>query len=85
VVTPSEIVDQLEQDLMTIAINMTHEIPLTETKRRVFLTQVKKYVRHLSAAYCDPSECLCRKWIIKRKGRYAQQAVEYGRILRGVK
>lgn len=84
-VTPSEIVDELEQDLMTIAVNMTHEIPLTETKRRIFMRQVTKYIPHLSAVYIDTKSCLCRKWVIKRKGRFSKQAVEYGRILREVR
>jgi hypothetical protein len=72
-VTPSEIVDELEQDLMTIAVNMSYEVPLSDTKRAIFLRHVKRNVRNLSAVYFSNDECKCRPWLIRDKGRGTEE------------
>jgi hypothetical protein len=72
-VTPSEIVDELEQDLMTIAVNMSYEIALTDSKRAIFLRHVKRNVKHLSAVYFSNDECKCRPWLIRDLGRGTEE------------
>jgi hypothetical protein len=72
-VTPSEIVDELEQDLMTIAVNMSYEVPLTDNKRSIFLRHVQRNVKHLSAVFLPAHECKCKLWIIRDKGRGTEE------------
>jgi hypothetical protein len=77
----SEIVDQLEEDLMVIAINMSHQAGLSATKQRVFLRHVNKYVKDLSIVF-PQEECKCRKWIIKDKWRGSHYHLKQIQILR---
>jgi hypothetical protein len=72
-VTPSEIVDELEQDLMTIAVNMSYEVPLSDTKRAIFLRHVEKKVRDLQAVFLPAHECKCKLWIIRDKARGTEE------------
>lgn len=56
-----EIIHELEEDLMVIALNMTHELEMTETKQRIFLRRVRKYVQDFNI-FWRRDECLCQLW-----------------------
>lgn len=77
----SEIVDELEEDLMVIAINMSHQAGLSDCKKRVFLRHVKKYARDLSIVFAQ-EECKCRKWLIRDKWRGSPYHLKQIQILR---
>jgi len=80
-VSPSEIVDELEDDLRVIAINLSHQAGLPASKKRVFLRHVNRYVKDLSIVFAQ-DECKCRKWIIRDKWRGSPSHAKRIEILR---
>lgn len=85
--SPSEIVDELEDDLRVIAINLSHQAGLSDCRRKVFLRHVNRYVQDLSIVFAQ-DECKCKKWIIRDKWRGSPshlRRIEILRINLGVK
>jgi hypothetical protein len=80
-VSPSEIVDELEDDLRVIAINLSHQAGLSDCRKKVFLRHVNKYVQDLSIVFAQ-DECKCRKWIIRDKWRGSPSHAKRIEILR---
>jgi hypothetical protein len=60
-------IDELEEDLMVIATNMSYEIHMPEAQRQRFLRRAQENVKDLSAVFINPNECLCRVWQIRTK------------------
>ncbi len=79
--SPSEIVDELEDDLRVIAINFSHQAALSDCRRKVLLRHVNKYVRHLNIVFAQ-DECKCRNWRIRDKWRGSPSHAKRIEILR---
>jgi len=80
-VSPSEIVDELEDDLRVIAINFSHQANLSDCRTKVLLRHVNKYVQRLNIVFAQ-DECKCRNWRIRDKWCGSPSHAKRSEILR---